>query len=238
MKNLDLCKWFPLGIYAGTSEVSVNYFPVRSDRSVVLKSNVVKLEVRARTPEQEKEYQDFLEMRRADSDEAFVKYRVFLKRYPKSMFEPRVRLHYAGKLYIEKEVDQVEEVLGDAFERSSPTQPERTSARYLHARTLKENGRFKEALSVLQDVDEPWAEVERLHLQYMAEHGPPTVNGVPQYMVEHIPPPAKVEPQKEGSEQKGTGGWLLWAGFALGLTLVLVVVFVWRVRRPAAQNPA
>jgi len=46
------------------------------------------------------------------------------------------------------------------------------------------------------------------------------------------------EPEKEGSGQKGTGGWLLWTGLVLGLTLVLVVwVVVRRVRRPAAQKP-
>jgi len=224
MKNLDLCKWFPLGIYAGTSEVSVNYFPVRNDRRIVLKSNVVKLEVRARTPEQEKEYQDFLEMRRADGDEAFVKYREFLKRYPKSTFEPRIRIHYAGKLYLEKDVDQVEEVLGDAFERSSPTHPERTSARYLRARSLKENGRFKEALAVLQDVDEPWADVKRLTLRHRLG------------ITEQGPPPTEGEPRKEGSKQEDTVDWLLWTGLGLGLTLVLVVVIVRRGRKPGTSG--
>jgi hypothetical protein len=224
-KDRDLCTWFPLGFYAGTFEISVAYFPDRSDGSIVLKSNVVKVEVQARTPEQEKEYQDFVEMRRADSNEAFVKYRVFLKRYPKSVFEPRVRLHYAGGLNLKMDVDQVEQVLGEAFERSSPTRTERNFARNLRVRTLEKNGRIKDALSVIQDVDEPWADVKRLTLRHRLG------------ITEQGPPPTEGEPRKEGSKQEGTGRWLLWTGLALGLTLVLVVVVVRRVRRPAAQSP-
>jgi hypothetical protein len=222
-KDRDLCTWFPDGLYAGTLEVSAEYFPDRNDRNIVLRSNVVKLVVEARTAEQEKEYQDFVEMQRAGDDGAFIKCREFLKRHPKSMFEPRVRLWCAGYPDIIKDIDKIEELLGEAFERSSPTRTERTSARYLRARTLEGNGRFKEALSVLQDVDEPWAATRRRNLQYRVEHGPPTVKG---------------EPEKEGSEQKGTGGWLLWTGLVLGLTLVLVVwVVVRRRRKPAAQKP-
>ena len=161
----DLCTWFPLGLYAGTFQVSVAYSPDRNDRNIVLRSNVVELVVKARTPEQEKHYQDFVEILRASGKEAINKCQQFLKQHPKSMFEARVRLAYAARLDLKKDVDEIEKVLGEAYEHSSPTRPQKDVAREIRARSLETNGRIKEAISVLQDVDEHWANEKRRLLQ-------------------------------------------------------------------------
>ena len=130
-------------------------------------------------------------MLHASGKEAIDKCKQFLKEHPKSMFEPRVRIHCAGYPDLMKEVNEIEGLLGDAFERSSPTRPERNFARDLRARALEKNGRIKEAISVLQDVDEYWADVKLLTLRQRLE------------FVEHGPPPTEGEREKEGSEQKG-----------------------------------
>lgn len=190
---VDVCTWFPLGFYAGMFEVSASYLPDRNDRSIVLRSNVVKVEAKARTPEQEKEYQDFVEVLRSAGTEAVDKCKQFLKQHSKSIFEPRVRLEYAARLDLMKNLADIEEVLGEAYERSSPTRPERHFARDIRARSLQENEKIKEAISVLQDVDEPWAKEKVRMLQRRVK---PDNSG---------PPPTDAGHGAEGSEQKSTG---------------------------------
>ncbi|MDK1032655.1 MAG: hypothetical protein QGD94_11650, partial [Planctomycetia bacterium] len=58
--DTDLFSWFPEGLNEGVYQLHMLYRPERDSRDVVLRCNSIRLEVKPRTKEQEKVYQDFL----------------------------------------------------------------------------------------------------------------------------------------------------------------------------------
>jgi len=164
-QGLDLCTWFPLGLYEGSFRVRVVCFPDRLDRRRAIESGEIEIRVNGRTAEQEKAYQDFVAILRARREDAIANGYDFLQQHPGSMFQPRVRLHLAAVM---GEGD-TETLLGEAFERASPTPAERVAARYYRARALRERGKLEQAISLLESVPEPWAVSEVATMRHLIE---------------------------------------------------------------------
>ncbi|NIA15995.1 MAG: hypothetical protein GWP08_18175 [Nitrospiraceae bacterium] len=155
-RELDICIWFPRGLYAGSFKIHISYQPDRN-RVGMIESNVVEVEVKARTAEQENEYQDFAAILRASGDEAIEKCNQFLKQHKGSMFEPRVRLALAAWCSTLKQFEKVHESLGTEFAQASPTKREQISGLYFRIRVFCKSGKLQEALTLAESIDEVWA---------------------------------------------------------------------------------
>jgi len=174
-KEVDLCTWFPLGLFEGEFEVHITYVPERNNRALVFKSNAIHLKVIARTAEQEKAYQDYIAVLSSSGKEAVEKASVFLAQHRDSMFEGRVRIELANRYLAQKDWGQAIDVLSQSLSQRSLTNAEITKGRYLVARSLRGSGRFSEAVLELEKIQEPWARREadawrQMHLQEKEEN--------------------------------------------------------------------
>jgi len=158
-KELDIGTWFPHGLYTGSCKIHISYQPDRNRRGMI-ESNVVEVEVKARTAEQENEYQDFVKILRASGDKANEKCHQFLKQHKGSMFEPRVRLELAGRYGAWKQFEKVHEPLGTEFAQASPTKREQITGLYFRTRAFRDSGKFQEALTLAESINEAWAKRE------------------------------------------------------------------------------
>ena len=162
-KELDIGTWFPLGLYAGSFKIHFSYQPDQNRagmRAGMIESNVVEVEVKARTAEQENEYQDFVTILRASRDKVIERCEQFLKQHKGSMFEPRVRLALAARYGAWKQFEKVHESLGTEFAQASPTKREQIRGLYFRTRAFRESGKLQEALTLAESVDEYWAKHE------------------------------------------------------------------------------
>jgi hypothetical protein len=159
-RTYDLSTWFPLGASAGTYEVVAEYVPDRNDRHFLLRSDPVRLTVRKGTPEHQALHKEFIDLLRHPDTES----QKFLMEHPNSLFESRVRLHWASGLDLRKDVDAIQQILGDAFKQSNPTHPERRYALHIRVQSLKSVGRIQEVVGLLEGAQGDW---ERLDLDLL-----------------------------------------------------------------------
>jgi hypothetical protein len=178
-RRLDLCTWFPLGLYAGEFDVGMIYYPNRNDRSVTVKSGAVRVRVDARTPVQEKEYNQYVEILRSSGGPDLQLVKKFLEEHPGSMYEPRVRLFWAGAVDLKAQGNVVADVLGAVFASAAPTKAEMDAAADLRSRSLMANNRDEEALAVLEGVEGGWASQRREVLRKRLSDRKPAPGGSP-----------------------------------------------------------
>ena len=143
----DLCSWFPFGLRAGEVTLSMAYIPDRNNLKFAIMSNTVKITVKPRTPEQEKQYKDFVKIFSASGQEAIQKAIQFLATYPNSMFEARALLEL-GALYLTiGDNDSVIKVLEKISSLPSATTFEKQRKRYFSAQAIKAQGRLADAIA-------------------------------------------------------------------------------------------
>lgn len=175
-KEIDLCTWFPLGLFEGVFELYVAYVPEKNNRDLEVKSNTIHLRVVARTAEQENAYQDYVAVLSSSGQEAIEKGSVFLDQHENSMFEGRVRIELANRYLAQKDWGHAIDIMSESNQMEL-TNAEMTKGRYLIARALRGSGRFSEAVSELEKIQESWARREantwrRTHLRESEENKP------------------------------------------------------------------
>jgi hypothetical protein len=159
----DLASWFPWGLESGRYGIIVEYCPVRNDRQAVVYSNRVEVEVVPRSEQQEEEFQGYAKVLTALSKDRLVLARDFLEKYGNSMYACRVRLVTGAMGGLS--VALKDEMLGESFERSSPTKRELIMARDFRARAYERDGRLEVAVVLLALIDEPWAQRKKADLE-------------------------------------------------------------------------
>ena len=143
----ELGTWFPLGLYAGEFTLSMSYIPDRNNRQFAIMSNTIKITVKPRSPEQEKQYKAFLDILSSSGKEAIQKSTQFLATYSNSMFEARVRLELGARYLKDREYDSANRVLDEILTLPSATVFEQQEQHYFSARVMKAQGRLAEAIA-------------------------------------------------------------------------------------------